>query len=370
MNNIPLIDIKRQYLKIKKEIDTAIFDVINNTAFIGNKSNKYVKEFEEKFAEYNNVRFCIGCANGTDSLEIALKAVGVSYGDEVIAPAFSWISTSEAVSNIGAVPVFVDIEEKTYTIDTKKLGEKISEKTKAIIPVHLYGHPANMPEILEIAEKYNLFIIEDCAQAHGAEINGRKAGTFGHFGSFSFFPGKNLGAFGDAGGLITNDPQLAEKALMIAQHGMKEIKHVHYIEGRNSRLDGIQAAILSIKLKYLADWTIKRIQIASFYTKNIVSDTINLPEVNNGFKHVYHLFVIKIKKRDDLSKYLNDQGIGNAVMYPTPLPFQKAYKQRKYLESDFPVASSVTTKILAIPMFPELKHDELNRICEALNAFN
>lgn len=231
--NIKLVDLNRQYEQHKPEFDAAIGGVIAASAFIGNSSNSFVRSFEENFARFNGVKHCIACANGTDSLEILLKSMGIGLGDEVIVPAISWIATSEAVSNIGAKPVFVDIEDTYYCIDPRLIESKITEKTKAIIPVHLYGHPADMTKIMAIAEKYNLVVLEDCAQAHGASIDGKMVGTFGLSASYSFFPGKNLGAFGDAGGMVTNDEKIAIMARMISQHGQSGKKHSHQIEGRN-----------------------------------------------------------------------------------------------------------------------------------------
>ncbi|SVD78190.1 uncharacterized protein METZ01_LOCUS431044, partial [marine metagenome] len=243
---IPFVDLKAQYHSIKEEIDTAIQNVINETAFI---KGKYVQNFEEEYAEIYGVKHCISCANGTDAIYITLKALGIGPGDEVITTALSWISTSETITQAGARVVFVDIDPDYYTIDTAKIENKITEKTKAIIPVHLYGHPGNMTDIMAIAEKYNLKVIEDCAQAHFAQWKGKYVGTFGIAGTFSFFPGKNLGAFGDAGCIVTNDDELAQKVRMFAHHGALK-KHHHEFEGINSRLDGLQAAVLSVKLKY------------------------------------------------------------------------------------------------------------------------
>ena len=249
--NIPLVNLKRQYESIKAEIDSAIQEVIEQCAFIGNLNNKYVKTFEESFSRFVGTGHCVACGNGTDALEILLKAMNIGPGDEVIVPALSWIATSEAVSNMGGTPVFVDIEPEYYGIDPELIEQKITKKTSAIIPVHLYGHPTSMPEIHILSEKYGLKILEDCAQAHGAAINGKAIGTWGTASAFSFFPGKNLGAFGDAGGMVTSNSEIAQKSRMIAQHGQSGEKHRHLVEGRNSRMDGLQAAVLSTKLKYL-----------------------------------------------------------------------------------------------------------------------
>jgi len=367
--NIPLVDLNRQYNLHKKEIDTAISAVIEKSAFIGNLNNPFVKSFEADYAKFIGVDHCIACANGTDSLEILLKAMAIGHGDEVIVPAISWIATSEAVSNIGAKPVFVDIEKDYFCMDPALIQRKISSKTKAIIPVHLYGQPADMPAIMKVADEHNLIVLEDCAQAHGAEINGKKVGTFGIAASFSFFPGKNLGAFGDAGGMITNDQQIAEQARMIAQHGQSGQKHAHLIEGRNSRMDGIHAAILSVKLKYLQEWTNQRISHAAKYTELLQNLPYKLPVVKEGNKHVFHLYVIRTAHRSALMDFLKSQGISSTIQYPTALPFLEAYKRFGYRDADFPIASRIQDEVVSIPMFPELTAVELNHIVSALRQF-
>lgn len=363
---IPFVDLKAQYQSIKPEIDEAINKVISETAFIG---GKYVKEFEELFKQYLNINHVIACANGTDSLEILMQAYGIGAGDEVIVPAVSWISTSESVSSTGAMPVFVDIDPDNYTIDTRLIEKKITSKTKAIIPVHLYGNPADMQEIMVIAKKYNLIVIEDCAQAHGAEINGMVIGTFGDAASFSFYPGKNLGAYGDAGGMATNDPAIATKVRMIANHGQLE-KHKHLMEGRNSRMDGIHGAVLSVKIKHLKTWTQKRIEIANYYDHLLSNTGVKRPKVKNQYKHVFHLYVILSEKRDELKKYLETQGIETAIHYPVALPFLDAYKQRRFAKNDFPVAAGFTSKILSLPMYPELTNEMVVKVVEAIIKFN
>lgn len=357
---IPFVDLKAQYQSIKPEIDEAISKVISETAFIG---GKYVKEFEQLFSKYLNINHVIACANGTDSLEILLKAYGVAINDEVIVPAVSWISTSEAVSSTGAKPVFVDIDPISYTIDVKLIESKITPQTKAIIPVHLYGNPADMKEIMLIAKKYNLIVIEDCAQSHGAEIDGKMVGTFGDAASFSFYPGKNLGAYGDAGAMATNNTTIAEKIRMIANHGQLE-KHKHLIEGRNSRMDGIQAAVLSAKIKYLHEWTAKRIEIADYYSLLLKTLNIKTPFVKNYYKHVFHLYVIVTEKRDELKEQLETHGIETAIHYPTALPFLDAYKSRGYSHTDFPIAHDFTSKILSLPIYPELTKEMVMYVVE------
>jgi dTDP-4-amino-4,6-dideoxygalactose transaminase len=359
---IPFVDLKAQYLSIQSEIDEAIQSVINQTAFIG---GSYAAKFEKEFADFHGVKHCIACANGTDSLEILLQAMGVGSGDEVLVPALSWISTSEAVSTVGATPVFVDIDPDLYTIDLDLIEAKITKKTKAIIPVHIYGQPVDMIRLMEIAKKHDLKVLEDCAQAHSATINGQKIGTFGDCASFSFYPGKNLGAYGDSGGMITNDSEIERVARMIANHG-QEGKHNHLMEGRNSRMDGIQAAVLSVKLKYLNQWTDARIANAKIYDELLKGKEVLTPKVEENGKHVFHLYVIRSKNRDALMAKLKAEGIGVAIHYPTALPFLACYKEMGHQPSDFPVAYEMTQEILSLPMFAELSETMIQDVCKLI----
>lgn len=364
---VPFVDLKAQYKNYQTELDQAITSVINETAFVGGSNNKFVMKFESEFAEYLGQKHVVTCANGTDSLEILLEAYDIGNEDEVLVPALTWISTSEAVGRRGANPVFVDIEKDTLLMDISLIEEKITSKTKAIIPVHLYGNVVNMKLIMEIAAKYKLVVIEDCAQSHGAKFDNKLAGTYGHASSFSFYPGKNLGAYGDAGAISTNDDNIASKCRMIANHGQLK-KHEHLMEGRNSRLDGIHAAVLSVKLKYLNHWNDSRVKIAEMYSK-LLKSNIQLPVVNQNAKHVYHLFVIRTDKRDELKKYLEEKGIETAIHYPTPLPLLKAYSHLKLKESNFPIACMQSKYILSIPMFPELSDEQINFISSSINEF-
>ncbi|MES2680996.1 MAG: DegT/DnrJ/EryC1/StrS family aminotransferase [Bacteroidota bacterium] len=365
---IPFVDLKAQYQSIKNEIDSAMSRVMDETAFIGGSSNKYVTGFEREFASFLNLNHVVSCANGTDSIEILLEAFNIGRGDEVIVPALSWISTSEAVGRIGAKPVFVDVCQDTLLMDIEKIEEKINEKTKAIIPVHLYGNAMDMEEIMKLAEKHKLKVIEDCAQSHEAAFNGKMVGTFGHASSFSFYPGKNLGAYGDAGCIATNSEELAAKCRMIANHGQLQ-KHNHVIEGRNSRMDGLHGAVLSVKLKYLSDWNKKRIANSANLSALVDNKKYTCPVVNKNARHVFHLYVIRHTKRDELKQYLGDKGIETAIHYPTALPFLKAYESMGYKQADFPVAFAETQKILSIPMFPELTSEQMTYLAETLNAF-
>lgn len=363
---IPFVDLKAQYLSIKDEIDIAINKVIENTSFVGGKE---IDLFEKEFADFLGVKYVNGCANGTDSIEIILKTLNIGDGDEVIVPAMSWISTSEAVSSVGAKPVFVDIEEDFFTLNPDLIEAKITAYTKAIIPVHLYGQPCDMDKIMHIAERYSLFVIEDVAQAHNSSYNGKLTGTFGDAASFSFYPGKNLGAYGDAGGIATNSEEIAKKSRMIAHHGQLK-KHTHVIEGRNSRLDTLQASILSAKLPYLEKWTQLRIKNAKLYSEFLASiNRLKTPKTRVGTRHVYHLYVIKTNKRDKLKQFLNDNNVQTAIHYPTSLPFLDCYKHLNYSSSDFPITSKLQNEILSLPMYPELVEENIEKICNLIAEF-
>jgi dTDP-4-amino-4,6-dideoxygalactose transaminase len=361
---IPFVDLNAQYSSIREEIDAAIRDCIENTSFIKSRS---VSDFEYNFATYLNAKNCISCGNGTDAIEIILSALKIGKGDEVIVPALTWISTAEAVTTAGAEPVFADVDPHTYTIDPEHVERLITENTKAIIPVHLYGCPADMDKIMKIASSHNIHVIEDCAQAHGAEFNGRKIGTFGIASSFSFFPSKNLGAYGDAGAIVTNDDDLADQVRKISNHGQLGVKHKHFIAGRNSRLDGIQAGILNVKLKYLDGWNRKRIAIADKFIKKLSFDSkLVLPVTDPLRKHVFHLFVLRTDKREKLIELLDDKGISWGIHYPNPVPFTDAYLYKQHSHSDFPVSSEIVNSIISIPMYPELGDDQINLICEQI----
>jgi len=365
---IPLVDLGAQYFSMRNEVDAAIAEVVAETAFIGTASNRFVAAFEQQFAAYVGTRFCVASANGTDSLEILLRAAGIRPGDEVLVPALSWIATSEAVSTCGAVPVFVDVLPDLYSIDPDAAAAKVTSKTAAIIPVHLYGLPACMDRICGLAERHGLFLLEDCAQAHGATYRGRKVGTFGNAASYSFFPGKNLGAWGDAGAMLTDDEQLARKARMIAQHGQSAQRHDHQIEGRNSRMDGIQAAILSAKLKHLDEWTTSRRTIAKRFREalgGVVSAVQATPEDSEG---VYHLFVVELENRESVQSALAARGISTGIHYPHPLPLLPAYARFGHAPEEFPVASAVSSRILSLPLYPEMNNEQQLAVISAVSA--
>lgn len=364
--HIPFVDLKSQYQNIKEEIDNAVKSVIDETAFIG---GKYVKEFEEHFAALYGVNNCISTANGTDSLYIVLKMLGIGSGDEVITAANSWISSSETITQTGAKPVFLDVDKDYYSLDEKLLEAKINKNTKAIIPVHLHGQMCKMDAIMDVAKKHNIPVIEDCAQAHFSELKTTRAGLFGVAGSFSFYPGKNLGAYGDAGCIITNDDDLAEKCRMYARHGALK-KHEHQMEGINSRMDGMQAAILNSKLPYILDWTGARVSNAHLYNRYLKDiPQIIVPKVRPDTKHTFHLYVIQCENREELVNHLRKNNIDTAIHYPTPLPFLPAYKYLNCLPTDFPIAASQQKKILSLPMYPELTEDMISYIANCIKDF-
>ena len=363
---VPFVDLKSQYFSLKEEIDSTIKDVIENSLFIGGEK---VRIFEENFAKKYGVKHCVSVANGTDAIYITLKMLGIGKGDEVITSAHSWISTSETISQTGATPIFVDVEEDFFTLDPNLIKDKITSKTKAIIPVHLYGQMCDMEPILSIANEFGLYVIEDCAQSHFSEYKGIRAGLFGNAGTFSFYPGKNLGAYGDAGCIITNSDELAQKVRMYANHGALK-KHKHLIEGVNSRLDGIQAAILNVKLEHIISWTNKRSFNASIYDNELKDITgISIPRVRKDTKHSFHLYVIRVKERDKLKDFLSNKGISTAIHYPTALPLLPAYEYLGYVSSDIPITTSNQSQILSLPMFPELTKEQIVYIASCIKDF-
>lgn len=361
---IPLVDLKAQYESIKGEIDEAISEVISKSAFVG---GPYLDSFEKSFASFCGVKHSIGVGNGTDALFIALKVLGIGQGDEVLTAANSFIATSEAITLTGARIVFVDVNPKTFNIDVEKIKEKITSKTKAILPVHLYGHPADMDPILDMARKFNLKVVEDAAQAHGALYKGKPVGSLGDVACFSFYPGKNLGAYGDGGAVVTNDDDLEFKARMLANHGRID-KYDHKIEGLNSRLDGIQAAILSVKLRHLDEWTERRRKNASLYNTYLKDTALITPTEIAHVKAVYHLYVVRVKKelRGKLQEYLKFHGISTGIHYPIALPNLKAYTYLNHKEVDFPEATKASLEILSLPMFPELDESKIDYITARL----
>lgn len=364
--NVPFVDLKAQYLSIKQEIDKAIATVLDETSFIGGPA---IKDFERKFEKLYGVKHCIGVANGTDAIYITLKMLGIGRGDEVITTATSWISTSETITQAGAKPVFVDIDPDTFTIDPSLIEAKITPKTKAIIPVHLYGQSAHISEIRKICLRHALHLIEDCAQSHFSVEQGQLAGTFGIASTFSFYPGKNLGAYGDAGAVLTNDTELAGKVRMYANHGALK-KHQHEMEGINSRLDSLQAAILSVKANHILNWTDSRVANAGIYNEYLkdVKEIIT-PYVRKDTRHTFHLYVIRTEKRDELKTHLESNGIQTAIHYPRALPNLPAYKYLGHQPEDFPVASRHQDEILSLPMYPELTRPQIEYVANKIRAF-
>jgi len=363
---VPFADLHAQYLGIRAAIDAAIAEVIRSSAFI---RGPFVTRFEEQFAEAVGVPHCVSCANGTDSLYIAMRALGLQQGDEVIAPAHSWISTTETITQAGGTVVFCDTDPHTYTIDPAQLAAKVSPRTVGIIPVHLYGQPADMDPILALAARHKLWIIEDCAQAHLARYKGRLVGSFGHAASYSFYPGKNLGAMGDAGAIVTRDGQLARRMAMFARHGGLT-KGDHQVEGVNSRLDGLQAAVLSVKLPHLAGWTRRRQEIAAEYDRRLAMlEGVRTPQIGDEREHVYHLYVIQHERRDALAAHLASRGVQTVINYPVALPFVPAYTRFGHKPAHFPNAHHNQSRILSLPIFPEMSPAQLDAVINAVSEF-
>lgn len=362
---IPLVDLKAQYLSIKKEIDEAIQRVLNKCNFI---MGDEVKEFEEELASFCSAKYAVGVSSGTDALLLALKAINIQPGDEVITVPNTFIATTEAITMAGGKIKFVDIDEKTFNIDTNKIESAITNKTRAILPVHLYGQPANMDPIIDLAKKYNSKVIEDAAQAHGAEYNNKRVGALADIGIFSFYPGKNLGAYGDAGAVVTNDPDISNKIAMLRNHGRTK-KYEHEYEGYNCRLDTLQAAILRVKLKYINSWNEARRNHASSYRKLLQNTDIILPTEQKDNKHIYHIFAVRTADRDNLLNKLKNEGIGAGIHYPIPLHLQPAYRYLGYKAGDFPITEKCAREIISLPMYPELDAVKIKKIAEAISKF-
>ena len=365
MMNVPFVDLKVQYQSLKPEIDAAIKNVIDNTAFVGGKN---VENFEKSFAAKFGVKHCVSCANGTDAIYVSLKALGVGPGDEVITAANTFIATSEAITQTGAKPVFIDIDEY-FHIDPGLIEKKITKKTKAIIPVHLYGQPAAIDVVKKICDAHKLALIEDCAQSHFATSNGKFTGTFGLAGTFSFYPGKNLGAYGDAGALITDDDAFARKARLFASHGSLQ-KHVHEIEGVNSRMDALQAVVLSAKLPHIDDWNKARHGHGLKYNALLEGTPgVHCPRLRPNAFHIFHVYSIRARKRDELADFLKTKGVSTGIHYPIALPFMPAYGYLKHKPSDFPVAHQCMGEILSLPMYPELSDEQIEYVAQAIKEF-
>lgn len=392
--NIPLIDLKAQYKSIAEDLDRVTKEVLSSASYIMGKN---VTEFEKEFAEYIGVKHAISVGNGTDALVIALKSLGIGSGDEVITSTFTYFASAEAISAVGATPVFVDVEEKTFNIDSTKIEEKITKKTKAIIPVHIFGQSARMDEINEIAKKYDLKIVEDAAQAVGSKYKGKMIGTLGDVACFSFFPTKNLSCAGDGGMIVTNNDDTATIARALRTHGSGEtgqkaynllnniteeietsksgddtvynvLKYYNYLIGFNSRLDAIQSAILRVKLPHLDKWNSRRREIAKIYNEKLKDSNVVVPGIDEENETVYHQYVLQCEHREKMLNKLSEKGIATGVYYPVPLHLQKVYKDLGYKEGDMPVAEYLSHRTFAIPVYPELTEKEINYIVESIKA--
>ena len=362
------LDLNLQYKSIKQEIDTAIKRVLKNSCFVGGKE---VEQFEKEIAKFCGIKYAVAVNSGTDALFLSLQALEIGPGDEVITSPFTFIATAEVIANLGAKPVFADIDPQTFNINPIEIEKRITKKTKAIIPVHLYGQTADMPAIMKIARKYKLKVVEDAAQAIGAENKNKKAGTFGDFGCFSFFPSKNLGAYGDGGMVITNSKNLADKIKLFKNHGSSsKQKYLNLVLGVNSRLDSIQAAILRVKLKYLKEWSEGRAEKADYYNNKLTKQVIT-PRISSGHTHVYHQYTVKVngRIRNKLISFLKKQGIPTMIYYPLPLHLQPAFKYLGYKKGDFSEAERIAVAVLSLPIYPELKQKEQNYIVGKINAF-
>jgi dTDP-4-amino-4,6-dideoxygalactose transaminase len=363
---VPFLDLKAQYISIKDEIGEAIQRVLDNTAFAG---GPFVAQFEKEFAAFCGANHAVGVGSGTDALWAALVAMGVGPGDEVITVPDTFIATAEAISFCGAKPVFVDVEETTYNMDPARLEAAITPKTKAIIPVHLFGQMADMDPIMEIARKRRLYVIEDAAQAHGAEHKGKKAGSVGDVGCFSFYPGKNLGAYGEAGAVVTNNDQLADKMRMFRDHGQPK-KYYHDMIGWNARMDGFQGAVLSVKLKHIDAWNEARRTNARLYTQLFAGASgLVAPREADYAKHVYHIYAIRVRNRDAFMAGLGEKDIATGIHYPVPLHLTGAYRSLGYKAGDFPVAERCANEFVSLPMFPELTAEQIRYVCDEAKGF-
>lgn len=361
---IPMVDLKRQYGQLKTEIDQAVLDVLGKTQFILGPN---VVALEQEIAAYHNLPAAVGVANGTDALRVALRACGIGPGDEVITTPFTFIATIEVILDVGAVPVFADISADTFNIDPEQIAACITDRTRAVLPVHLYGQPAPMKAIMAIAEQHGLKVIEDCAQAFGATLDGQVVGSFGHCGCYSFFPSKNLGCFGDGGMVVTSDPEVAEQIKVLRNHGSAKQYH-HTTVGYNSRLDEVQAAILRIKLQHIDAMNDGRRKAAQRYGQHIARADVTLPYEAPGCKHVYHQFTIKSPKRDVIMSRLQENQIACALYYPVPLHQQQLFAGTPVAQTTLPVTEALAKEVVSLPMFPELTEEEIVKIARVVNA--
>jgi len=358
---IPLVDLRAQYLTIQNEIEEAFARVIKNSAFIGGDD---LRQFEKEFAEYCEVKAAVGVGNGTDALYLTMRALGIGAGDEVITVAHTFIATAETISLTGARPIFVDVREDTMLMDGDRLEAAITPRTRAIVPVHLYGQPCDMDRIVEIARRHRLMVVEDAAQAHGARWRGRRVGTFGDAACFSFFPGKNLGAYGDGGAVVSQDEALIQRIRKLANHGRID-KYIHESEGVNSRLDGLNAAVLRVKLRHLDPWNAARRRHAAQYLQ-LLRGSATLPAVDPRAEPVWHLFVVRVPERDALLAALRQQGIAAGIHYPVPLHRQPAYEHLKIAEGALPITERVAASIVSLPLYPEMTREQIAAVSRAV----
>lgn len=362
---IPLLDLKAQYESLKEEINSAVLGVLESGHYI---LGPEVKELEKEIADYCGVKYGIGVANGTDALLLSLVAFGIGEGDEVITSPFTFFASAEVISQTGATPVFVDVEPNTYNLDVKMLEKKISSRTKAIIPVHIFGQMADMDEVMELAQKYNLVVIEDACQAIGAEYKGKKAGSIGNAGCFSFFPTKNLGGYGDGGVIVTNDEALANKLRILRAHGSHP-KYYHSMIGYNSRLDEIQAAPLRVKCKHIDEWNKKRSEKAKIYNEQLKATPLITPHHADNRNHCYHLYIVQSEKREELIDFLKKEGVSTGIYYPVPLHLQEVYKDLGYEEGSLPVSEELAKRTFAIPLYPELTKEQQSYVIDKIIKF-
>jgi dTDP-4-amino-4,6-dideoxygalactose transaminase len=362
---IPFVDLKAQYQSIKPEIDAAVIGVLESTQFVLGSA---VAAFEQTFAGYCQAEHAIGVSTGTSALHLALLTAGVGRGDEVITAPFTFVATVSAIDYTGARPVFVDIDPESFTIDPAKIEAAITPRTKAILPVHLYGRPADMDPILEIARRHNLVVIEDAAQAHGAEYKGRRIGSIGDMGCFSFYPGKNLGAYGEGGAVTTNNPDYARKLRILRDWGA-ERRYYHDLKGFNYRLEGIQGAVLGVKMKYIEGWTESRRSHAARYDELLAGSAYDLPAASVDQRHVYHIYAIRHPRRDALQAFLHDRGIGTNIHYPIPVHLQRCFAELEHKVGDFPHAERAANEVLSLPMYPEFQAEQQDQVIAALHEW-
>lgn len=362
---VPLVDLSAQYQKISQQINEKLIQIMERGDFV---LGEELKLFEEEFAKYCGTNYAVGVGSGTDALHLALLACGIKSGDEVVTAANTFAATAAAISMVGATPVLIDINPNNYNLDLNYLEKAITKKTKAVLPVHLYGQPLEMGKLMEIANKYNLLVIEDACQAHGSKYKEKKTGSFGIVGCFSFYPSKNLGAFGDGGMVVTNDEEIAEKIKMLRNHGEKQ-KYLHEIKGFNSRLDNLQAAILRVKLKYLDEWNKARNQLAQLYSKLLKETSLITPQVEPWAEHVFHLYVVRSQKRDELLNFLKTREIYAGIHYPHPIHLLPAFKDLGYQKGDFPITEKYSQEIISLPIYPELTEEAVRYVVAAVKEF-